>query len=57
MGQLFVHRNVANQVVNTDLNFVTCLTYAVDYLKVEVRIRMRAKTSTKNNTKTVVSGQ
>eukprot|EP00611_Tribonema_gayanum_P021884 TRINITY_DN4300_c0_g1_i1.p1 TRINITY_DN4300_c0_g1~~TRINITY_DN4300_c0_g1_i1.p1 ORF type:complete len:383 (-),score=157.87 TRINITY_DN4300_c0_g1_i1:603-1706(-) len=35
MGQLFVHRNVANQVVNTDLNFITCLTYAVEYLKVE----------------------
>jgi carbonic anhydrase len=35
MGQLFVHRNVANQVVNTDLNFVTCLTYAVDVLKVK----------------------
>ena len=34
-GQLFVHRNVANQVVNTDLNFITVLTYAVEYLKVK----------------------
>jgi Carbonic anhydrase len=36
LGQLFVHRNVGNQVVNTDLNFITVLTYAVEYLKVKV---------------------
>lgn len=33
-GELFVHRNVANMVMHTDLNLLTVLTYAVDYLKV-----------------------
>ena len=33
-GELFVHRNVANQVMHNDLNLLTVLTYAVDYLKV-----------------------
>ena len=34
-GELFVHRNVANQVVHTDLNCLSVLQYAVDVLKVE----------------------
>lgn len=34
-GQVFVHRNVGNQVVNSDMNFLTVLTYAIDYLKVK----------------------
>jgi carbonic anhydrase len=34
-GQLFVHRNVANVVVHTDLNCLSVLQYAVDVLKVE----------------------
>ncbi|WP_067515868.1 carbonate dehydratase [Endozoicomonas ascidiicola] len=34
-GELFVHRNVANVVVHTDLNCLSVLQYAVDYLKVE----------------------
>ncbi|CAM9537647.1 unnamed protein product [Chrysoparadoxa australica] len=34
-GELFIHRNIANMVVNTDLNFMSCLTYAVEYLKVK----------------------
>ncbi|CAM9238439.1 unnamed protein product, partial [Ascophyllum nodosum] len=34
-GELFVHRNVANQVMHNDLNLLTVLTYAVDYLKVK----------------------
>jgi carbonic anhydrase len=34
-GEIFVHRNVANMVVNTDLNLLTVLDYAVRYLKVK----------------------
>ena len=34
-GELFVHRNVANVVVHTDLNCLSVIQYAVDYLKVE----------------------
>jgi carbonic anhydrase len=33
-GQIFVHRNVANQVVPTDANLLAALQYAVDVLKV-----------------------
>ena len=33
-GQLFVHRNVANVVVHTDLNCLSVLQYAVDALAV-----------------------
>ena len=34
-GELFVHRNVANIVVHTDLNCLSVLQYAVDVLGVE----------------------
>src|SRR5687767_10187457 len=34
-GELFVHRNVANVVVHTDLNCLSVLQYAVDVLRVE----------------------
>ncbi len=34
-GEIFVHRNVANLVVHTDLNCLSVLQYAVDVLKVE----------------------
>lgn len=34
-GELFVHRNVANLVVHTDLNCLSVLQYAVEVLKVE----------------------
>jgi carbonic anhydrase len=34
-GELFVHRNVANVVVHTDLNCLSVLQYAIDVLRVE----------------------
>jgi carbonic anhydrase len=34
-GEMFVHRNVANQVICTDFNCLSVLQYAVDVLKVE----------------------
>ncbi len=34
-GELFVHRNVANAVIHTDLNCLSVIQYAVDVLKVE----------------------
>jgi carbonic anhydrase len=34
-GELFIHRNIANQVSLTDMNFISVLEYAVDVLKVE----------------------
>lgn len=33
-GELFVHRNVANLVIHTDMNCLSVLQYAVDILKV-----------------------
>jgi carbonic anhydrase len=34
-GELFVHRNVANVVVHTDLNCLSVLQYAIEVLRVE----------------------
>ncbi len=34
-GELFVHRNVANLAVHTDMNFLSVLQYAVEVLKVQ----------------------
>lgn len=33
-GEIFVHRNVANLVINTDVNVLSVLDYAVNHLKV-----------------------
>jgi carbonic anhydrase len=34
-GEMFVHRNVANMVVHTDLNCLSAIQFAVDVLRVE----------------------
>ncbi|SMO41539.1 carbonic anhydrase [Saccharicrinis carchari] len=34
-GELFVHRNIANQVITNDFNLMSVVKYAVDYLHVK----------------------
>jgi carbonic anhydrase len=34
-GEVFVHRNVANVVVQTDLNLLSVLQFAIDHLRIE----------------------
>lgn len=38
-GEMFIHRNVANLVVNTDMNMMSVLQYAVDVLKGNLSVR------------------
>lgn len=34
-GELFVHRNIANQVIHTDINCLSVIQYAIDVMKIE----------------------
>jgi carbonic anhydrase len=34
-GEVFVHRNISNQVINTDINLMCVLQYAIDVLRVK----------------------
>ena len=34
LGNVFVHRNIGNQIHNDDISFMTCLEYAIYHLKI-----------------------
>lgn len=34
-GEVFVHRNISNQVINTDMNLMCVLQYAIEVLKIK----------------------
>ncbi len=34
-GEIFVHRNISNMVIHTDVNLLSVLDYAINYLKVK----------------------
>jgi len=35
IGEVFVHRNIANMVISSDLNVMSIIEYAVQFLQVE----------------------
>jgi carbonic anhydrase len=42
-GEVFVHRNIANVVVQTDLNLLSVLQFAIDLLHVERALRLQRR--------------
>ena len=41
-GEMFIHRNVANLVVNTDINLLSVLQYAVEVFSIYISMHPRA---------------
>jgi carbonic anhydrase len=41
-GEIFVHRDISNQVINTDMNLMCVLQYAVENIEGEAQHSMRS---------------